>query len=74
MKGHKILAINPGSTSTKISVYKDEKEILVKTLRHENEELAKFENISSQLEFRKDIVESAINESGISPSDLSAVV
>ena len=74
MKGHKILAINPGSTSTKISVYHDEKEVMVKTLRHENEELEKFENISDQMEFRKEIVESAINESGISASELSAVV
>jgi butyrate kinase len=29
-----ILAINPGSTSTKFAVYEDENPILVKTLRH----------------------------------------
>ena len=29
-----ILAINPGSTSTKIAVYEDEKPLLVTTLRH----------------------------------------
>jgi len=74
MEGYKVLAINPGSTSTKISVYKDEKEVLVKTLRHDNEELDKFKSISDQLEFRKNIVESSLRESGISPSELSAVV
>ena len=30
----KILAINPGSTSTKIAVYQDKEEIFEKTLRH----------------------------------------
>ncbi len=74
MKSYKILAINPGSTSTKISVYKDEKEVLVKTLRHSNEELSKYEDISSQLDFRRKIVEEALIESKISPSELDAIV
>lgn len=74
MEGYKVLAINPGSTSTKISVYRDEKEILVKTLRHTSEELKDFNSISDQMEFRKKIVESSLVESGISPSELSAVV
>lgn len=74
MEGYKVLAINPGSTSTKISVYENEKEILVKTLRHSNEELSKFNGISEQLDFRKDIVEGSLRESGITPDELSAVV
>ena len=39
----KVLAINPGSTSTKIAVYENEEEILEKTLRHSSEEIDKFE-------------------------------
>ena len=74
MKNYKILAINPGSTSTKISVYEGNQEIFVKTLRHSNEEIGKFESISDQLEFRKKIVEDALKESSMTASDLDAVV
>ena len=38
---YKLLIINPGSTSTKIGVYQDEKEVFVKTLRHSAEEIGK---------------------------------
>lgn len=37
-----VLAINPGSTSTKFAVYEGEKPILVKTLRHSIEEISKY--------------------------------
>ena len=56
----KVLAINPGSTSTKIAVYENEEEILEKTLRHSSEEIDKFEKIADQLDFRKDIIESVL--------------
>ena len=35
--GFKILAINPGSTSTKIALYDDEQPTLALTLRHSAE-------------------------------------
>jgi butyrate kinase len=38
-----ILAINPGSTSTKFSLFEEEKLVFEKTLRHSSEELKKFE-------------------------------
>ena len=41
----KILVINPGSTSTKIAVYEDEKPLLVQTIRHPMEELVKYPRI-----------------------------
>ena len=40
-----ILVINPGSTSTKIAVYEDEKQILKKNISHSIEELSAYENI-----------------------------
>ena len=70
----KVLAINPGSTSTKIAVYENEEEILEKTLRHSSEEIDKFEKIADQLDFRKDIIESVLKEAGINLSDLDAIV
>lgn len=70
----KILAINPGSTSTKIAVYQDKEEIFEKTLRHSSEEIDKFEKIADQLDFRKDIIENVLKEGGINLGDLDAVV
>lgn len=74
MKSFTILAINPGSTSTKVAVYRDNKEIVELTLRHSTEELDQFATIIDQFEFRKDIIIKAINEAGINIADLDAVV
>ena len=42
MKEYKVLAINPGSTSTKIAVFLNEDLIMEKTLRHSTEEIQKY--------------------------------
>lgn len=52
----KILAINPGSTSTKIAVYDDERPVLVRTIRHTMDELSRYPRIIDQFEFRKNLV------------------
>jgi len=44
-KVFKLLVINPGSTSTKIALYEDKQEILVKTLDHPIEEIEKYEKL-----------------------------
>lgn len=51
-----ILAINPGSTSTKIAVYEDHTPRLVRSIRHSVEELSRFPRIIDQFEFRKNLV------------------
>jgi butyrate kinase len=70
----RILTINPGSTSTKIGVFDNEELVLEKTLRHSSEEIGKYEKIADQFEFRKTVIEEALNEGGIKISDLDAVV
>lgn len=57
-----IIAINPGSTSTKIAVYEGEKELFNQTLRHPVEELAKYPDILSQFDFRLQVIESSLRE------------
>ena len=69
-----ILAINPGSTSTKISVYQNEKELFTETLDHDIVELEKYEHVQDQFLMRKKLVEMALEEKGIDLSKLSAVV
>lgn len=72
--GKLILAINPGSTSTKISVFEDTKEVFTKTLRHSNEELAPYKNVIDQLEFRKETIKAALKENNIDINSLAIIV
>ncbi len=70
----KVLAINPGSTSTKIAVYEDDKEIFIKTLRHTSEELKGFEKITDEFSFRKDIIIHELKEADINLKELNAII
>ena len=72
--GKLILAINPGSTSTKISVYEDTTEVFTKTLRHSNEELAPYKNVIDQLDFRKETIKAALKENNIDVNSLAIIV
>ena len=49
----KILVINPGSTSTKIAVYEDDRQLFVNSIEHADEEIEKYDAIYDQYEFRK---------------------
>lgn len=71
---YRILSINPGSTSTKISVFDDEKEVFIKTLRHDPAELDRVGSILEQDQFRKALVIEAMKENNVDPSSLDAVV
>ena len=51
-----ILAINPGSTSTKIAVYEDTQPVLSLAINHSAAEIAAFATIGDQFEWRKDLV------------------
>ncbi|WP_294189571.1 butyrate kinase [uncultured Clostridium sp.] len=69
-----LLIINPGSTSTKIGVFQDEKELFQETLRHSSDEIAKYETIFDQMDFRKDIIVNILKEKNFDLNSLSAVV
>ncbi len=69
----KILAINPGSTSTKIAVFENDKPILVRSIRHTVDELKAFPKIIDQFEFRKNLVLKELENNNI-PFDFDAIV
>ncbi|OYD09805.1 butyrate kinase [Paludifilum halophilum] len=70
----RVLAINPGSTSTKIGVYDDEKKVLEKTLRHDDKELAKYSDLFEQYPFRKRVILDTLDREGMNLTRLNAVV
>ena len=69
-----ILAINPGSTSTKIAVYQDETPLFVESITHSLEEVGKYDNVFDQYEFRLNVIIDALEKHGVKPEDLTAVV
>lgn len=70
----RVLAINPGSTSTKVTVYDNEQLLFEKVVRYSNEELAPFEGIIEQYEFRKNGILKMLADNSIDIHTLDAVV
>lgn len=58
----KILVINPGGTSTKISVFEDEQEVLKTNITHTQDELKNFSNVFEQFGYRKNLIFKTLSE------------
>lgn len=71
---HQILAINPGSTSTKIAVYHNAKPVFLKSILHDPEALSRFKRIGDQYEFRKNIILKELKDSNINIHAIEAIV
>lgn len=74
MKNHRILAINPGSTSTKMAVFESATSIFLKTIRHSSDELRPFEKITDQLEFRKQLILNELSKENIDLTQIKIVI
>jgi butyrate kinase len=70
----RILVINPGSTSTKIAVYENDREIFSENIAHSVEDLERFAKIVDQKSYRKDIILQVLKERGFEAGDFAAVV
>ena len=68
----KIFAINPGSTSTKIAMFEDDKKIFAANVAHDAEELKKFAQISDQFEYRRDMILAEVQNAGLTLEDCDA--
>lgn len=74
MKTFRILAINPGSTSTKVSLFEDERTLFERGVFHDASVLLRFPHVNDQLEFRKDVILSMLADEGVAPSSIDAFV
>ncbi len=70
----RVLAINPGSTSTKVAVYDNENLLFEQVVRYSNEELAPFDSVIAQYEFRKNGILQMLADKDIALESLDAVV
>lgn len=71
---YKILAVNPGSTSTKVAVYESENQLFSENIVHSDEELGKFEKVTDEFEMRKANILEVLDKKGVKLEELSAVV
>ena len=60
----RVLAINPGSTHTKIALYDDYDEMFRKTIDYSADELAEFDEFQDQLAYRTQTVQKAVEDEG----------
>jgi len=74
MENIHILAINPGSTTTKIAVFKNANPVFLKNIKHDNKELKEFDTIADQHEFRKKIILEELKKADISLDSIKAIV
>lgn len=68
-----ILAINPGSTSTKIGVFAGSQELFQNKIKHESSELEPFPNIVSQYEMRKNAILFTLEQQQFDIAKLDAI-
>ncbi|MDP3179775.1 MAG: butyrate kinase [Spirochaetaceae bacterium] len=70
---NRILAINPGSTSTKIGLFEDESEIFKTSIEHPASLIAEFPTIEAQYEMRKEAVLACLKGRDQDPATLDAL-
>ena len=71
---YRILVINPGSTSTKIAVYEDEKEVQSHTFKHKDADFAQCNSLYDQTPVRTQLILDYLKEQNIDLSGLSCVM
>jgi butyrate kinase len=74
MESRRILVINPGSTTTKISVFLNEEELITDTIQHPLEELSRFNRASDQDAFRMQVIIKFLKDKEIDLLSLNAIV
>lgn len=68
------LIVNPGSTSTKLAIFKGTQKLVQNNLEHDAKALAKFDKIADQLEYRLGEVREFLKEHGYQLKDFDAIV
>ena len=70
----RILVVNPGGMTTRIAVYQGDASVFTVKIEHSREELARFDSIPDQIEYRRDAIETALADAGRSDQPFDAVV
>ena len=68
------LIINPGSTSTKLALYRDEEKLVQEDVTHDSAELAKYKEIVDQVPLRMAFIQDFLARHNVDPKKLSCVM
>ena len=71
-KTYRILVINPGSTSTKVSLFDNETLVFEHSLFHDADVLLQFPHVNLQIPFRYEVIMDMLREEGIDPASIDA--
>jgi butyrate kinase len=71
---HLMLIINPGSTSTKMALFDGEKQLAEEVIRHDPKELARFDNVADQFDYRMEEINTWIDSLNLQPGQIKAIV
>ena len=71
---YKLLVINPGSTSTKISLFVNEEEKFCSSRFHDAPVLLQYPHVNDQVPFRYQVILEMLKEQGVDPSEIDVVV
>ena len=71
---YRILVINPGSTSTKVSLFDNETEVFERSLFHDAPELLKYPHVNGQMPFRYKVILDMLQQEGVDPSSIDVFV
>lgn len=71
---YRILAINPGSTSTKLAIYEDEKMVFKASVKHDSDVILSFHKMIDQLDFRMQAILDELKKDHIDLGSIHAVV
>jgi len=74
VKKYRILAINPGSTSTKIAIFENEDKIFSINITHDSANLANFKGIIDQLDYRKEMIVDVLKKNNVALKSIDAFV
>lgn len=76
VRDYTIMVINPGSTHDEVSIFRGQDEIFNHTVRYSIEDLKLYEdkNVTSQFEYRKNLIKKTLAEQEIDLSQLDAVI
>ena len=70
----KLLVINPGSTSTKVSLYENEKSLFEKSVFHDAPVLLQYPHVNDQMPFRYQVILDMLKDHGVAPADIDVFV
>ncbi len=73
-KTYRLLVINPGSTSTKVSVFENDISIFEKSRFHDAPVLLQYPHVNDQVPFRYQVMLEMLQEEGIDPASIDVVV